>query len=157
MASSVPETELGVAIVLEAQRWSAFLDSLVDSPSLARRPSPEVWSALEYSCHVRDTLALFADRTRLALTCDDPRFAYQDQDTAVVDGRYNDSDPRVVAAEILTNAEQFRLLLEPLSAGSWRRSGTRLEGERFDIALLARFALHETRHHRIDAERSALT
>jgi hypothetical protein len=50
---------------------------------------------------------------------------------------------------------RFKLVLELLPEDSWRRSGTRLEDERFDIALLARFALHEARHHRVDAERSA--
>ena len=155
-ASSVPEREVGTAIVDEAHRWSELLDSLADSAAVSKRPAPEVWSALEYGGHVRDTLVLFADRIRLALTCDDPCFSYQDQNSAVVDGRYNQSDPRTVAAEILASAEQFRLLLEPLPEDSWRRSGTRLEGEPFDIALLARFALHETRHHRLDAEHSAL-
>jgi hypothetical protein len=156
VASSVPETALGTAIVDEARRWSRLLDSHANTRSLTKRRSPEVWSALEYGGHVRDTLALFTDRIGLALTRDDPRFVYQDQDTAVIDGRYNESDPRVVATELLANAEQLKLLLEPLPEDSWRRSGTRLEGERFDIALLARFALHEARHHRADAERSAL-
>jgi DinB superfamily len=156
-ASSVREEELASAMVAEAGRWVALLDSLSGTPSLRARPSPRVWSALEYAGHTRDTLALFAERVELALAVDDPQFGYQNQDRAVEDGRYNDQDPGIVAGGLLANAEHFAVLLETLPAGGWRRGGIRLEGERFDVALLARFALHEARHHRIDATRSSQT
>jgi hypothetical protein len=156
-ASSVPEEELGSAIVAEARGWVALLDSLSGTPSLRARPSPSVWSTLEYAGHTRDTLALFADRVELALAVDDPQFGYQNQDQAVEDGRYNEQDPRIVASRLLADAEHFAVLLEALPEGGWQRAGTRLEGERFDVALLARFALHEARHHRIDGTRSSQT
>jgi hypothetical protein len=155
VASSIAEPQLGQAIVVEARRWVDLLASPAGSRALSTRPSPDVWSALEYGCHVRDTIALFEQRTRLALTANDPTFSYQDQDASVVDGHYNDSDPWVVAGEIVANAGRFEHLLKTFSGVAWRRAGTRRADERFDVALLARFALHEIRHHRVDAEASA--
>src|SRR6266536_3023726 len=155
--SSVPQGALGSAIVAEGRRWVRLLDSVSETLSLRARPSRGVWSALEYAGHTRDTLALFRERVELALAVDDPQFGYQDQDQAVENGRYNEQDPVVIARGLLANAERFALLLATLPEGGWRRTGTRLEGERFDVALLARFALHEARHHRIDATRSSET
>ena len=34
-------------------------------PDVAVRPDPVVWSPLEYACHVRDVLRLFAERATL--------------------------------------------------------------------------------------------
>jgi hypothetical protein len=156
VASSVADGDLGVVIVEEARQWDVLLTSLSEEPSLSVRPAPGVWSALEYAGHVGDTLTLFADRIRLAIDIDNPRFEYQDQEAAVVDRRYKDADPQDLAAAISASAERFAQMLDTLPADAWVRGGTRLEDEFFDIALLARFALHEVRHHRVDAEHSAL-
>jgi hypothetical protein len=147
--------DIGAAIVDEAHRWAQLLRSNADSASLRTQPATGVWSALEYGGHARDTLTLFDGRIRLALIADNPRFEYQDQDAEVRDGRYNEADPTTLAQQIVANAQQFKSLLETLSEAEWQRTGTRLEGEHFDATLLARFALHELRHHRVDAERSA--
>lgn len=156
VASSVREGDLGVAIVKEARLWDELLTRLGDAPSLSARPAPGVWSALEYAGHVSDTLTLFADRIELAIDIENPRFEYQDQEAAVLDRRYNDADPGEVAAAICFNAERFAQVLDTLPSEAWVRGGTRLEDEFFDIALLARFALHEVRHHRVDAGHSAV-
>jgi hypothetical protein len=156
VASSVGEADLGFAIVEEARLWDQLLTRLGDKPSLLARTAPEVWSALEYACHVRDTLTLFADRIVLAIDTESPRFEYQDQAAAVLERRYNDADPAEVAAAICSNAERFALLLDTLPSDAWLGGGTRLEDEFFDVTLLARFALHEVRHHRVDAEHSLL-
>jgi hypothetical protein len=153
--SSVAEGDLGAAIVEEARQWHGLLTRLSEAPSLSARPAPGVWSALEYAGHVRDTLTLFANRIRLAIDTENPHFEYQDQGAAVFDRRYNDQDPREVATAICANAERFAHLLETLPPDAWVRRGTRLEDESFDIALLARFALHEIHHHRVDGEHSA--
>jgi hypothetical protein len=150
------EGDLAVAIVEEAQLWEGLLARLSQAPTLTARPAPGVWSSMEYAGHVRDTLTLFADRIQLAGEVDNPRFEYQDQELAVIDRRYNDDDTREVAEAISANAERLADLLDTLPSDAWVRGGTRLEDEFFDVALLARFALHEVRHHRVDAEISAL-
>jgi hypothetical protein len=155
-ASSVAEGDLGVAIVEEARLWSELLTRLSDMPSLSVRPASGAWSALEYGGHVRDTLTLFADRIQLAIDTESPRFEYQDQETAVAKGRYIAADPSEVSASICANAARFALVLDTLPSDAWVRGGTRRDDEFFDVALLARFALHEVHHHRVDAEHSAL-
>src|ERR1700728_1264406 len=156
VASSVGEGDLGTAIVEEARLWDELLSRLGDAPSLLARPAPRVWSALEYAGHVSDTLTLFADRIELAIDTENPRFEYQDQEAAVLERRYNDADPAEVAAAICSNAERFAQVLDTLPSDAWVRGGTRLDEEYFDVSLLGRFALHEVRHHRTDAEHSAL-
>jgi len=133
VASSVEESELGVAIVEEARRWDDLLTTLSSAPRLRARPAPEVWSALEYAGHVRDALTLFADRIQLAIGSENPRFEYHDQQAAVVDRRYNDADPREVAGAICANAERFAQILDTLPSDAWQRGGTRLDGEFFDV------------------------
>ena len=155
VATSLAEGDLGVAIIAEAALWGELLARLSEAPSLRVRPAPGVWSPMEYAGHVRDTLTLFADRIQTAIEIENPRFEYQDQEAAVIDRRYNDQDPREVAATIYANAERFAQVLDALPSDAWKRGGTRLEDESFDIALLARFALHEAHHHRLDAEHSA--
>ena len=46
-----------------AMAWSEVLTR----PDAVRRPRPDVWSPLEYACHVRDVHVLFAERLRLML------------------------------------------------------------------------------------------
>lgn len=154
-ASSVGVGGLGVAIIEEARLWHELLTRLSKAPSLSARPAPGVWSALEYAGHVKDTLTLFTNRILLAIDSEDPRFEYQDQDTTVVERRYNDADPVEAATAICANAGRFAQVLDALPPDAWVRGGTRQDDEFFDVALLARFALHEVRHHRIDAEKSA--
>jgi ribosomal protein S18 acetylase RimI-like enzyme len=154
-ASAVAPDELAPTMQVEAGRWAYLLKSLEGSPSLRARPEPDVWSALEYGAHVRDTVMLFAERAGLAFVAKEPVFEYQDQDAAVAELHYNQQDPRAVARGIAEASAAFGQVLQGGPRADWRRGGTRRPGEWFDMAGLARFALHETRHHRLDAERSA--
>ena len=62
--------------------------------------APDVWSDLEYGCHLRDVGRIFGERLQLMLDEDGPQFANWDQDeTAQVD-RYDLQDPAVVAVEL---------------------------------------------------------
>lgn len=119
----------------------------MNEEALRARPSQTIWSALEYAVHVSETVMLFADRTELVLTVDEPALVYQDQDAAVVQRYYNGQDPRTVARELTANTERYAALLEGVSPTNWSRTGTRLPGERFDVGGLARFTIHEARHH----------
>src|SRR6187551_2418321 len=37
-------------------------------------PTPQVWSPLEYACHVRDVHRVFGERVQMMLAVDDPLF-----------------------------------------------------------------------------------
>ncbi|WP_436796237.1 DinB family protein [Actinospongicola halichondriae] len=125
-----------------------------DGPALLRtRPAPDVWSPLEYACHVRDVLGLFEERTRLMADQPGVRFASWDHDAAVTDDAYNDSDPTVVAAEIADATSRYAATLRALGGDQWASSGERSDGEIFTIDSLARYGLHEAKHHQLDIGR----
>jgi hypothetical protein len=68
-----------------ARQWQ---EVLAGPGGKARRPSPGIWSALEYACHVRDVLRLYDERLVLMLMTAGPRYPNWDQDATAVAGRY---------------------------------------------------------------------
>jgi hypothetical protein len=56
---------------------------LAEDAQLRVRPSPSVWSPLEYAGHVRDVLTLFTNQAEHALVGDNPTFAYQNQEASI--------------------------------------------------------------------------
>ncbi len=63
--------DLGPLVRESASPWPGILAR----PDSAVRPAANVWSPLEYACHVRDVHVLFAERVALMLGEDDPEFA----------------------------------------------------------------------------------
>ena len=151
--AAVPRDALRSAIIQEGERWLARLSGF-DHPDLRRRPQPQTWSALEYAAHVRDVLALFAHRIELTLTDNEPDLPWWDHETAAVEERYNDQDPCDVAEALRAGANRLARTLPPPGAISWERRATRRGREHFTVEGLARFALHEAHHHRIDSQRA---
>jgi hypothetical protein len=47
---------------------------LLAHPRVTSRPSGDVWSALEYGCHVRDVFRLYDSRLEMMLEEDDPLY-----------------------------------------------------------------------------------
>jgi hypothetical protein len=132
---------------------SRFLPGEDGSALVRSRSAPEVWSPLEYACHVRDVLAVFSERVQRTLVEDDPELGWWDHEGAVVTQRYNEQDPGKVADQLATNAEVFASVLTSVSAGSWGRSARRRDDEVFTVLGLGRFAVHEGRHHLLDVGR----
>ncbi len=129
-----------------AAAWRAVLDE----PDVRRRPSPAVWSPLEYACHVRDVLRIFAERLRLMLTESGPVYPNWDQDEAAVAGRYGEQDPVLVGAELLGAAEVLTTRFESVSGRDWERTGHRSDGASFTIESFARYFIHDPVHHLYD-------
>ena len=152
-ASHLARADLGPALRHEAEAWAALLSGPGDEHLRAR--SGETWSALEYAAHTRDTLAVFAGRIERVRVEDDPQLGWWDHEAAAVDERYNEQDPAVVAVALVANARALADLLATVGADEWGRTATRRAGERFTIEGMARFALHEARHHWADAERAS--
>ena len=48
-------------------QWREAVEAASEHPRLRLRPQPEVWSPLEYACHVRDVLLMQRGRLYLAL------------------------------------------------------------------------------------------
>lgn len=142
-AASIPRAEIADQIRAATAPWTAVLAR----DGVRLRPTPTTWSPLEYACHVRDVCDLFAARTALMLTEDNPRFANWDQDVTALESGYADSDPATVAAELATAATAYAAVYDDLPADAWDRPGVRSNGSPFTVATLGQYALHDLVHH----------
>jgi hypothetical protein len=147
--SAVPYTDVADHIRRDAAQWPHRLAE----PAAAARPSPAVWSTLEYGCHVRDVHRIFNRRVQLMLNEDDPRFPNWDQDeTALADG-YASQNPVVVAGELVEAADDVADTYASVPDGGWGRRGLRSNGSEFTIASIAIYHLHDIVHHAYDVDR----
>jgi hypothetical protein len=133
---------------------NAFLETFAtfDGDAARTRPAPDVWSPLEYACHVRDVLRVQAARVEQAQREDEPAFTPMGRDQRVVDDRYNEQDPKQVAAELRAAADDFITLLERLDDAGWKRAGiyNYPEPALRDVNWIAAHTVHELFHHRRD-------
>lgn len=81
VSASIPVEDVPNALIAFGPMYRARLDA--DPAILRSRPSPDVWSALEYACHVRDVLEVQRDRLLLALAEDRPTFVPMGRDERV--------------------------------------------------------------------------
>lgn len=119
---------------------------------VSTRPAPEVWSALEYVCHVRDVLLVQRDRVILALLQDTPSFAPMYRDERVVIARYSEETVDDVADGIEIAANLFSKVFDHLTEEQLARHciyNFPTPAER-DLTWLGRHTVHEVSHHLID-------
>jgi hypothetical protein len=128
-------------------RFRAF-----DDATARQRPAPDTWSPLEYACHVRDVLIVQLDRMQLAAVEHEPEFVPMRRDERVVEQRYNEQDPAVVAREIEEAAEALRAYLAALDDAGWSRAGVYNypEPQLRTVEWITIHTVHELLHHRID-------
>jgi hypothetical protein len=111
------------------------------------RPAPDVWSPLEYACHVRDVHVLFAQRLRAMLDEDEPTFANWDQDATAVEGDYGSQDATTVAVELIEAAGTVAGVYAGVTDATKDRPGVRSNGDRFTVETLGSYHLHDVVHH----------
>ena len=143
VAADVDVTDLPGLVLTASTPWSQVLTG----PGATVRPAPQVWSPLEYACHVRDVLRVFHGRVQLIRTQDDPVFPNWDQDATAIQDRYWEQDPATVAAELQAAAGTIAASWASVSAEEWGRPGTRSNGSRFTLDSLGRYFLHDIVHH----------
>jgi hypothetical protein len=147
----------GPAIVAGIVPFLAVLD---DSDSdLRRRPEPGTWSALEYSCHVRDVLLVQRERVLMARRTDRPTFEPMGRDERVAHDGYARQDAGAVARQLADAAALFANVLALLGAEDWERTvvyGYPATMER-TLRWVAAHTLHEVRHHALDIRRQVPT
>lgn len=122
------------------------------NPDVGRRPADNVWSALEYGCHVRDVFEVYDERLGMMLEQKDPGFPNWDQDATAVEARYSEQDPGTVAKELEASAERIAARFDKVTGDQWNRTGTRSDGARFTIESFARYLIHDPVHHLHDAK-----
>ncbi|GAB3854066.1 DinB family protein [Dactylosporangium cerinum] len=149
---SVTARDLPGRLAAAGPRFGAALAGI---PDPRRRPSPEVWSPLEYTCHVRDVLRVQGHRLDLALRTDDPEFAAMGREELVVSDAYNAQDPRVVVAELAAAADDLARAFTALRPAQWDRTGIYNWPvvESRTMLWLGRHTVHEVEHHLMDLTR----
>jgi hypothetical protein len=144
-SATLDRAELGDRLRANAATWADLLGS--DEATLRRRPAPQVWSPLEYACHVRDVFRRFDWRLELMLTEDDPRFENWDQDSTALAERYDLADPVTVRAEVLEAAATLAARFDAVTGTQWERRGYRSDGAVFTVDTFGRYLLHDPVHH----------
>lgn len=151
---AVPTRDLPAALVDAGQRWVEFITIVCEHPGgpelLGTRPASGTWSALEYSCHVRDVVALTTRNVELALLVDDPELHPVDGPAMLASGVYHAHDPRAVADDLAHAAAELAGLVQRHRPADLERTGS-LDGRTVRCVELCRMAHHEARHHLADA------
>jgi DinB superfamily len=145
-----------VAIRSFGRRYRAPLTRALPGEDLdeivRRSPGTGVWSALEYSSHVRDLFRVFDDRVRCALDGREP-------DEPVVDweARVAAASPglerEAVAEDLDDAADSLATTLDELNADEWELPGLTGKGHEVTVLDLATIAVHEGSHHLLDVGR----
>jgi DinB superfamily len=151
--STLGRTDIAPALRELGPQYAARLTG--DQPRLRRRPAPDVWSALEYSCHMRDVLVVQRERLAQALVEDCPTFVPMGREERVVRDRYNEQDPAVVARELVEAADAAADAFAALDDAGWARTGIYnfpAPAER-TMLWLGQHTVHEGRHHLRDVDR----
>lgn len=140
---------------LFAERLRKVAGSAGGDALLRRRPEPDVWSALEYACHVRDVLLVQRERLYLALVEDCPSFARMNREERVVLARYGKEEPERVAAQLELAAELVAEAFRGVDEEGWRRPCIYNfpAPARRTVGWLGSHTLHEGLHHLGDLDR----
>ncbi len=152
--ASTPRQDIAPTFRALAQTYSERLMEGGDD-ALRSRPQPQTWSALEYACHVRDVLAVQRERIQLALAEDEPTFTPMGRDELVVERRYNAQQPKVVAQEITSAAEDLATSVEALDGPGWARTAVYAwpAPAVHTLEWVGRHTVHELIHHLLDIDR----
>ena len=145
-AASVHHTEVAERIRSDAAEWVPRLHE----PGVSARRQPNVWSTLEYGCHVRDVHRIFNHRVRLMLTENDPQFPNWDQDETAIADDYASQDAATVATELVDAASIVADTYANVPLDAWTRRGLRSNGSEFTIATISIYHLHDVVHHAYD-------
>jgi DinB superfamily len=145
-AATADPTGVADAIRANAAGWEGVLAS----HDAAVRPAANIWSPLEYACHVRDVHRLFNERVHLMLDQDDPQFANWDQDATAIEDDYLSQDPAVVLTDLQAAAEAVAATYDGVAGDQWQRPGRRSNGSVFTVDTIARYHLHDVVHHLVD-------
>ena len=117
-----------------------------------RRPSPEVWSPVEYLGHLREAMAFHRWLIESALAEDNPMIPMVDPDESVAKAGYADADSEALVGQFERRVDRLCQLLAELDDGAVKRTLT-LDDRQVTVGLVARSAWHEYHHHRIDIRR----
>jgi len=145
-ASAIGRDDVGWIIRENTAQWQGILARA----DVTRRPRAEVWSPLEYGCHIRDVYRICDGRLDLMLSRTDQTFANWDQDATAVDDAYGAQDPATVAVELGVAATRIADRFDGVTGEQWARRGIRSDGAHFTVESFSRYVVHDVTHHLVD-------
>ncbi|WP_406813357.1 DinB family protein [Mycobacterium sp. M23085] len=131
-------------------RAAAVVEVLRDNVIDVRcRPCPDVWSPLEYACHLRDVLLVQRERVLAARRANGADCASMGREERAEHDGYNEQDPTDVARQLSDAAALFSNVLARLSPEDWDRTVIYHYPETCERPLrwVAVHTAHELRHH----------
>lgn len=151
----------GDEVIAEIDRWGdsyrAGLTRLLpgeDGDALIRtRPAPQVWSALEYTVHMRDVASFYLERIQRVLSEDRPTMTAADFAAMAESRHYNDESVEGVLVAFADIANSASALLKSLDDAQWDRVGIGSEGDERTVLVLAGRLAHDGHHHLLDLGR----
>jgi len=119
------------------------------------RRQPDVWSPLEYGCHLRDMLLVQRERVLAARRVDRPDCPPMGRDERAGYDGYAEQEPTDVARQLADAAQLFSNVLGRLAAGDWDRTVVYHYPQTRERSLrwVAVHTLHEAQHHLLDIRR----
>ena len=126
-----------------------------EGADLRGRRQPEVWSPLEYGCHLRDVLLVQRERVLLARRVDRPELTSMGRDERVEHDGYASQQPEDVARQLSDAGLMFVGVLSQLSPADWEREALYPfpAPTPRTLAWVAVHTVHEARHHLMDVRR----
>ena len=146
-----------VAAGVNVQEFAAEVSAILrdDNIDVRARPRPEVWSPLEYGCHLRDVLQVQRERVLMARRVNGASCTPMGREERVEHDGYNEQDPTAVARQLTDAATLFANVLARLSADDWDRTVVYNYPETHERSLrwLAVHTVHDVQHHLTDIRR----
>ena len=119
---------------------------------LRTRRAPDLWSPLEYGCHMRDVLLVQRERVLAARRTERPTIEPMGRDERVEHDGYARQDPTAVARQLRDAAAMFVNDLARLRPDEWERTlmyNYPVDMER-SLRWVAEHTEHEMQHHLLD-------
>ena len=154
-AAAVEATAVADLLRANTAEWETLLRG--NGTLVRRRPSPTVWSVLEYGCHLRDVHVLYLARLEMMLNQDGPSYPNWDQDATAIEKRYHEADPATVAGELRAAADALAARFDQVHDADWDRTGYRSDGAQFTVTTFAKYFIHDPIHHLHDVGGASLS
>src|SRR5215469_18001431 len=98
-----------------------------DERVIRHRPALGEWSAIEVLGHMIDKMAWWSNRVERIAQEERPSLPGYDQDAAVREHRYQQSNPVVLCEQLKQSCERFAVLVAALPASAMDREGVHSE------------------------------
>ena len=121
-------------------------------PGVRARRQPDVWSPLEYGCHLRDVLLAQRERVLAARRTTLPDCPPLGREERVEHDGYAEQEPEDVARQLADAAMLFSNVLSRLGHDDWNRTVIYNYPETSERSLrwVALHTMHEVEHHFLD-------